>query len=90
MTMRNVQSGVGIPSTRQEVETLIGRTTENVSLGTNRGRFEVTYWWRGVFRAYALRANYLRLPHNLRLPLANPLEGHGGVDVLQWISNRVE
>jgi hypothetical protein len=78
------------PPTRQEVETLIGRTAEDLSPVTFPVRFEVTYRWKGVFRTYALRAKYQRTRYNMRDPRAKPAEGEEGFDTLYWISDVLE
>jgi hypothetical protein len=76
--------------TRQEVETLIGRTAEDLPTGTEPRPFEVTYRWKGVFRTYVLRAKYLRPRHNVRDPRAEPSPGEEGFDTLYSISDVLE
>jgi len=76
--------------TRQQIETLIGRTAEDLSLMTIPGWPEVTYRWKGVLRTYALRAKYRRMPNKMRDPRAKPAEGEEGFDTLYWISDVLE
>ena len=78
------------PPTRQEVETLIGRTADDPPPGDVGSQIMVTYRWRGVFRTFALRAKYLRLRYNMRNPRAKPAEGEEGFDTLYWISDVLE
>jgi serine/threonine protein kinase len=78
------------PPSRKEVETLIGRTAEDLWPGAIPGQFGVTYRWRGVFRTYVLRARYLRLRYDMRNPRAKPAEGEEGFDTLYWISDVLE
>jgi serine/threonine protein kinase len=78
------------PLLREEVETLIGRTAEDLSPGTSPRELVATYRWRGVFRTYSLRARYLRAPDNPRGPRAKPGEGEGRLDRLDWISDVLE
>jgi hypothetical protein len=72
--------------TRHEVETLFGRTAVDVPSGIVPNQYEVTYRWRGVFRAYTLRARYLRTRNTMRDPRGNP-EGEGRLDTLDWIGD---
>jgi serine/threonine protein kinase len=82
-------SGI-VPLSREEVETLIGRTAEDRwTARTVISELEATYRWRGVFRTYALRARYMRAD-NPRDPRAKPGEGDGRFDRLDWISDVLE
>jgi serine/threonine protein kinase len=76
--------------TRQEVETLIGRTAENPPTGIVPNPYEVTYRWKGVFRGHTLRARYLRTQNNMRVLRGNPEEGERSLDRLDWIGDVVE
>jgi serine/threonine protein kinase len=74
------------PITRHEVESLMGRTTEDLPTEIVPNQYEVTYRWKGVFRAYTLRARYVRTTNNMRLPRGNP-DGEGRLDTLDWIGD---
>jgi serine/threonine protein kinase len=78
------------PPTRQEVETVIGRTAEDLPAGKFLGQYEVSYRWRGVFRTYALQVRYQKVPESLPDPGAKPGEAEGRLDTLDWISDIVE
>jgi serine/threonine protein kinase len=69
------------PITRHEVETLIGRTPEDTPTAIIPNQYEVIYRWKGVFRAYTLRARYLQAQTNMPDPRGNP------ADTLEWISD---
>jgi hypothetical protein len=86
----NVKWNDSAPPTRQEVETLIGRTAEDVSPGAMSHQSAVTYRWRGVFRTYVLRAKYLWLRHNMGDPRAMPAKLEEGFETLYWISDVLE
>jgi hypothetical protein len=77
---------MGPPPTRQEVEVLIGRTAKDFPTGNMLRQFEVTYRWKGVFRTYAFRAHYRKLPFNPR-PGPRLAERQDGFDILQRISD---
>jgi serine/threonine protein kinase len=86
----NAANAYGAPRTRQEVETLIGRTAEDHSPGTSPRQYEVTYRWRGAFRTYTLRAKYGRSRINMRDPYAKPAEGEEAFDTLYRIRDVLE
>jgi serine/threonine protein kinase len=75
-----------VPITRHEVETLIGRTTEDLPTEIVPSQYEVTYRWKGVFRAYTLRARYERTTNNMRDPRGSP-DGEGRLDTLDCIGD---
>jgi hypothetical protein len=81
--------GIASP-TRQEVETLIGRTADDISPGAIPGQFEATYRWKGVFRTHALRAKYSKQGRNFRNPRTEPAPGKEAVETLDWISDALE
>jgi hypothetical protein len=70
---------------RQVVETRIGRSADDVSLGIIPGEVDVTYRWRGIFRTYVLRAHYLRPPN-----VPWPAEEEERLEKLGWINDVLE
>jgi hypothetical protein len=79
-------SGI-VPLSREEVETLLGRTADDLSVSQGGTHLEVnaTYRWRGVFRTYYLRARYLRPKDNPRDPRPKPRDDEGRFDKLDYL-----
>jgi serine/threonine protein kinase len=80
---------VGPSLTRNELETLIGRTDEAPTVGNAaRGTIRAAYRWPGAFRTYVLQVEYV--DRHPRSPVPRPTDPEPGSEPLWSINDVVE